>query len=91
MRNVRACVALSALIFAVQVHAQTRTYAGSVQTNWKTVGKHGHDQPPCAGWRVTLLGIGRIDEPPNCNPVDFPNRNLDLGESRVAFALVFAR
>jgi hypothetical protein len=77
MRHLRACVALSALIFAVQVHAQTRTYAGSVQTNWQTVGKHGHNQPPCAGPRITKVDVGWIEESPNCNPVDFANGNLD--------------
>jgi hypothetical protein len=38
---------------APAVRARTRAYAGPVQTTWQTVGKHGHDQPPCAVPRVT--------------------------------------
>jgi len=77
MPNVRVCVALTALIFAVQLHARTRTYAGSVQTNWKTVGTHGHNQPPCAERRRMALPIGWREDSANCNPVDFANGNLD--------------
>lgn len=77
MRKRTACVAFLTLLFAIRVHAELRTYAGSVQTHWKTIGKHGHDQPPCAPLRVTIVEVGRIEESPNCNPVDFANANLD--------------
>jgi hypothetical protein len=77
MPSLRACAALAALISALHVHAETRTYAGSVQTNWKTVGKHGHDQPMCADMRTTSFMNSLLTESPNCNPIDFANGNLD--------------
>ena len=40
--------------------AQTRTYAGPFSTNWRTVGKHGHDQPWCAEPTVTNFPNGGV-------------------------------
>src|SRR5687768_11335219 len=68
---------LLTMLVCAPVAAQDRTYAGSSSSEWKTVGKHGHDQPPCAEPRITRFGQGWFGAAPNCNPVDFARGNLD--------------
>jgi hypothetical protein len=65
------------LICASEAAGQTRTYAGSMSSAWRTIGQHGHDQPPCAERRISPLEVGWLDAYPNCNPVDFARGNLD--------------
>src|SRR5688572_33397551 len=68
---------LLTILVSSPMAAQYRTYAGSSSSEWKTVGKHGHDQPPCAEPRITRFGQGWFGAAPNCNPVDFARGNLD--------------
>ena len=67
---------LAAASFSAE--AQTRTYAGPFSTNWRTVGKHGHDQPWCAEPTVTNFPNGGVlVHTMDCNALDFARGNLD--------------
>jgi len=66
------------LMFASQLAAQSRTYAGGFSSRWKTVGPHGHDQPYCAepvriDYGNGVFGFHGVD----CNPLDLNRANLD--------------
>lgn len=62
---------------AVSLHAQTRTYSGSFSSRWKTIGKHGHDQPWCAEPTWTVFPNAVMVHGVDCNPIDFERANLD--------------
>jgi hypothetical protein len=57
---------------------QSRTYAGTFNTRWRTIGPHGHDQPACAPVEIVQLSHGtNVVRQPDCNPSDFARGNLD--------------
>jgi hypothetical protein len=73
-----AIAVFTSLVCATPILAQSRTYAGIFNSRWRTVGFHGHDQPPCALHRRVYFpgaGFGDFSEP--CDARDFARGNLD--------------
>lgn len=65
-------------LVSTNLRAQSRTYAGTFNTRWRTVGLHGHDQPLCGPSGIRDFGGGVFGSfSPDCNPVDFARGNLD--------------
>ena len=65
MRSIVFAVLL--LVVAPLHAADWRVFAGGYTSRWKTIGLHGHDQPPCLSFRPTH----------DCNSTDFTRGNLD--------------
>ena len=60
------------------IFAQSRTYAGIFNSRWRTVGLHGHDQPPCTSHRrVYFPNLAFGDYYESCDARDFARGNLD--------------
>jgi hypothetical protein len=70
-------IALISLLSST-LFAQSRTYAGTFNSRWRTVGPHGHDQPLCGPEGIIQFPGGSFGIfGPDCNPIDFAHGNLD--------------